>query len=290
MNDWVESVNRELSTRIVRTSELVKNLLEQKPQLAELSELEQLIDRVQTFMKAVLRMGNEAPYAYTSLALSEGVADQHPFSTQPCRICVRLEKTLKDFMAHRQYELSINESDQRNHALRSGFCPLHTWQYEAVASPQGVCAAYSELMSLYAKRIRLLAQEATSVQAMEKGVRAMLPNVTSCAACQLVASTEKSAAHEIARQLARDNSSGGNVCAFHLRSVLMAGPELKAAAKLLFGEASVFERLAENMRNHVLKHEAVRHHLSTNAEYDAAWSGLARLVGSRNTLAPWRIE
>ena len=104
--------------------------------------------------------------------------------------------------------------------------------------------------------------------------------------CQLVASVEKSTAHEIVRQLTRDNSSGGNICAFHLRSVLMAGPELKASAKLLFGEASVFELLAENMRNHVLKHEAVRHRLSTNAEYDAVWNGLARLVGSRNTVTP----
>jgi small GTP-binding protein len=290
INDWIESVDRELGTRIRRMSEQVSSLLEQNPRLAELSELEELIDRLQAFMKTVLRMGNESLHSYTTLTLSEAAGVQHPVSIQPCRICVRLERTLRDFMAQRQYELSVRESDQRNHALRSGFCPLHTWQYEAIASPQGVCAAYAELLGLYAKRIRLLAQEATSVQAMENGVRAMLPSGTSCAACQLVASTEKAAAHEIARQLANDNSSAGIVCAFHLRAVLMAGPELKTAATLLLREARVFERLAEDMQNHVLKHEAVRHHLSTNAEQAAAKSGLARLVGRRNTVAPWRIE
>jgi hypothetical protein len=70
----------------------------------------------------------------------------------------------------------------------------------------------------------------------------------------------------------------------------MAGPALKTAAKLLLGEARVFERLAENMQNHILKHEAIRRNLSTNAERDASTRGLARLVGRRNTVTPWRIE
>jgi len=290
MSDWIESVNYELDTQIGRTSGQVKKLLGQVPPLAELSELEELTDRVQTFMKTVLRMGNESASSYTASSLSEAAGVQNPLSMQPCQICLRLEMALRDFMAHRQYELSISESDQRNHALRSGFCPLHTWQYEAIASPQGVCAAYSELLGLYAKRIRLLARDATSVQTMEKGVRAMLPTSTTCAACQVVTSTEKAVAREIARQLSDENSSDGIVCAFHLRSVLMAGPALKTAAKLLLGEARVFERLAENMQNHILKHEAIRRNLSTNAERDASTRGLARLVGRRNTVTPWRIE
>jgi small GTP-binding protein len=289
MNDWIDSVNRDLSLHIERTSTRVSDLLRQKPQLADLSELEELIDRVQAFIKTVLRMGNESPQSYSGSTLSDAGVQQ-AVSLQPCRICLRVERALRDFMAHRQYELTISESDQRNHALRSGFCPLHTWQYEAIASPQGVCAAYAELLGLYAKRIRLLAQDATSVQAMENGVRAMLPTAASCAACQLVTSTEKAAAHEIARQLGNDDTADGVVCAFHLRSVLTAAPALKAAASLLLGEARVFERLSENMQNHVLKYEAIRHNLSTNAEQDAAVSGLARLVGRRDTALPRRIE
>jgi hypothetical protein len=70
----------------------------------------------------------------------------------------------------------------------------------------------------------------------------------------------------------------------------MAGPALKAAATLLLQETRVFEQLAENMQNHILKHEAVRHNLSTSAERNAAVSGLAHLVGRRDTAATWRIE
>jgi small GTP-binding protein len=290
MDDWIESVNRKLSTRIERASGHVSNLLEQKPKLAELSELEQLIDRIQAFMNTVLRMGSDASSPRETVTLSGTAVVQHPVSLPPCRICVRLEKTMRDFMAHRQYELSVSESEQRNHALRSGFCPLHTWQYEAIASPQGVCAAYAELLSVYAKRIRLLVQEESSVQALESGLRAMLPNVTSCAACELVTATEKAAAREIARQLTNNDFPSGIACAFHLRAILMAGPERDAAAKLLLGEARVFVQLAENMQNHVLKHEAVRRNLSTSAEEEAATNGLARLVGRRDTVTPWRID
>ena len=290
MLDWLDGVSRELQTRIERTGSQVKKLLSQKPQLEDVSELEELIDGLQTFMKTVLRMGNESTDSYSSWTSSGDQGARQPVSIRPCLICVRLERALRDFMAQCQYELSVSANEQRNHALRSGFCPLHTWQYEAIASPQGVCAGYSELLGLYAKKIRLLTQDASSVQGMENGVRAMLPSATSCAACQLVTSTEKGTAREIARQLGDSNVSDGVVCAFHLRSVLMAGPALKAAAGLLLGEARVFERLAENMQNHILKHEAVRHHLATGAERDAAETGLAHLVGRRNTVTPWRIE
>lgn len=194
-------------------------------------------------------------------------------------------------MARRQYELATSQSDQRNHALRSGFCPVHTWRYEAVASPQGVCAGYAELLHLYGKRLRLLAESRPSVPEMESAVRAMLPTQASCPACQLVSSTETAMARGLAGRLRDDDqSSTAIVCAFHLRSVLMAGPDRSAARRLLLEEARAFERLGEDMQNHVLKHDAVRHQLSTNAEQEAASAGLARLVGRRNTAVPWEIE
>ena len=40
------------------------------------------------------------------------------------------------FLSPFQYELSINPKTQRDHAEHGGFCSLHTWQYESIASPQ----------------------------------------------------------------------------------------------------------------------------------------------------------
>jgi hypothetical protein len=224
------------------------------------------------------------------LSLAATASRQDSSRIQSCRICIRVENALKEFMARRQYELSVNENEQRDHALRSGFCPLHTWQYEAIASPQGVCSAYPDLLSLYASKLRVLAQEARSVQAMENGVRTLLPSAASCPACELVASIEKEFADRIVRQIDAKECQDGLVCAFHLRSVLLACPSTKAAASLLLKEARTFERLSEDMQNHVLKHDAVRHHLSTRAEREAAEEGLARLVGRRDTVSPWTIE
>jgi GTP-binding protein EngB required for normal cell division len=290
VNDWIDAASRDLALRLERIAEHTHELLTQNSKLDEVADIDGVTRRLEQFMKSVLQMGNENPDALSPMTLSQIDGNADVISLKPCKICLAVEKTIRDYMAHRQYELAVSESDQRNHALRSGFCPVHTWQYEAVASPQGVCAAYSELLHLYAKRLRLLAENERTLQEMESGVRAMLPTQASCPACQLVSSTEKTTAREIARGLRDDQSSVGIVCALHLRCVLMAGPERNAARRLLLEEARAFQRLGENMQNHILKHEAVRHHLSTNAEQDAATAGLARLVGRRNTAAPWKIE
>jgi GTP-binding protein EngB required for normal cell division len=290
MNDWIDGADRALSSQLERVVHHTHELLTQNSKLDEIADIDDVTKRLEQFMKSVLQMGNENPDALSPMTLGQIDGNADVVSLKPCKICLAVEKTMRDYMAHRQYELAVSESDQRNHALRSGFCPVHTWQYEAIASPQGVCAAYSELLHLYAKRLRLLAESEPSVQEMESGVRAILPTQASCPACQLVSSTEKAMAREIARGLRDDQSSVGIVCAFHLRCVLMAGPDRNAARRLLLEEARAFQRLGENMQNHILKHEAVRHHLSTNAEQDAATAGLARLVGRRNTAAPWKIE
>lgn len=78
----------------------------------------------------------------------------------------------------------------------------------------------------------MLAEEAVTAQAIEDGLRCMLPKGSLCPACQLIASIERTAAHELARRLGAEISSNPAVCVFHLYSVLRAGPELKAAAVL----------------------------------------------------------
>ena len=290
MNDWIDAAGRDLGSRLDRVTGHTRELLTQNSKLDELADIDEVTKRLEEFMKSVLQMGKDTPDTQSPMTLGQFDRNPEMTSLKPCKMCLAVEKTLRDYMAHRQYELAVSESDQRNHALRSGFCPVHTWQYEAVASPQGVCAAYSELLHLYAKRLRLLAENETSVQEMESGIRAILPTQASCPACQLVSSTEKAMAREIAKGLRDDQSSSAIVCAFHLRWVFIAGPDREAARRLLMEEARAFQRLGENMQNHILKHEAVRHHLSTNAEQEAATAGLARLVGRRNTAAPWRIE
>ena len=290
MNDWIDGAGRNLSSRLSRVTAHTRELLTQNSKSTELSDIKETTNRLEEFMKSVLQMGNESSDRHSPITLVQLDHNPEMPPLKPCKICLAVEEILRDYMARRQYELAVRESDQRNHALRSGFCPVHTWQYEAIASPQGVCSAYWGLLHLYAKRLRLLAENEPSVQAMEGGVRAMLPTQESCPACQVVYSTEKAVAREIAKGLRDEQFSSAIVCAFHLRTVLIAAPDRNTARRLLMEEARAFQRLGENMQNHILKHDAVRHHLATNAEQEAATAGLARLVGRRNTAAPWKIK
>ncbi len=47
-----------------------------------------------------------------------------------CQICGAVLEAIFQFLSKYQYELTINPEVQREHAIRGGFCPLHTWQYE----------------------------------------------------------------------------------------------------------------------------------------------------------------
>jgi hypothetical protein len=59
---------------------------------------------------------------------------------RPCEICEHIQKQSFHFLSQIQYELATNPKAQRDHAEHSGFCSLHTWQYESIASPQGTCS------------------------------------------------------------------------------------------------------------------------------------------------------
>ena len=288
-DDWVADLARQFTDQIGTTGSQVMRLLREEHISADLPEVQHLLDRIQDFASDVLRMKAEDA-GPSPMTFSGVTGTQRARSMSQCSICLRLERTLWEFMARSQYDLSVNEADQRQHATRSGFCPLHTWQYETVSSPQGVCASYPEVLTVFAKRLRLLAEDATSVQSIENGLRSILPKQSSCAACELMASDENAAADELARRITGDDGAIPALCALHLRAVLAADPGLKAAKRLVLEEAQMFGNLAEDMQNYVLKHMAVRHHLSTKAEYQAATTGLSQLVGSRRIATPWRIE
>lgn len=289
VDDWVRRLDWQLSNRIENMRAHISGLLHRQPETTDLPEIENALERIQGLVKAVLTMAPEDSESSSPVVLVDAPR-QRPASFGPCPICVRIERALFDFMAQRQYDLSLNENEQRRHALRSGFCPLHTWQFEAIASPQGVCSAYPELMILLAKHLRSLAENSSPVESTANGVQALLPNKTRCTACRLVKAIERAAAHELAIQLGKDDTMKAGVCIVHLYSVLSAGVDRTTTMRLLLEEAIAFQSLAEDMQNYVLKHDAVRHYLSTNAEREAALSGLARLVGRRNVVAPWRTE
>jgi len=289
-SDWIDQVDRELTDHIESVRQHITKLLMEPPQPADLSEVEGILERLQAFVRSV-RGSASGELSHSEPMVLAAPTSKRAGSTSQCPVCLKIERALFDFLAHRQYELSVNEGEQRRHALRLGFCPLHTWQFEAVASPQGICAGYPALLIHLAKDLRSLAENGGScVSSVKNGVRSLLADNESCPACKVAAATEAAAAQEIASQAERDDKSTAGLCMHHLHSTLHMISDLPAARRLLWEQSSALEAIAEDMQNYVLKQDATRHHLWTNAERQAAVTGLMRLVGRRNTVAPWRTE
>jgi hypothetical protein len=62
------------------------------------------------------------------------------------------------------------------------------------------------------------------------------------------------------------------------------------AKQLLERESLLLQRIAEDMQRYSLKHEALRRHLASDEERDAALKALLLLVGHRSVSSPWRVE
>lgn len=203
-----------------------------------------------------------------------------------CVICQRVVAALFEHMSAKQYSLSVNAGDKGQHAMLSGFCPIHSWYYEAIASPQGICLAYPPVLEMTAARLRTLANSAASADSLADGVAELLPTSVKCSACRVVSATERASAKEIVAGLvAAETEAQGDLpplCMVHLHAVLNAKPNGEQSRRLVWAQASVFERIAEDMRTYALKHDAVRRELVTNKERWAHRTALLRLVGHRN--------
>jgi hypothetical protein len=287
--DWIANIDRQFQGRLHETGAHIRKLLQAKSDSAVWAEIGTILDRLRTFRDAVERMGG-AVDASDALDSPHTTHNSRRSIVAPCRICSRLERVVWDFMAHAQYELSVRENCQHLHASRSGFCPLHTWQYEAVSSPQGVCAAYPEVLVRFAEQLRTLADHGKSLQAIAEGLRLILPRHSSCKVCGLISSEEQVAADQIAREISVNPAQCPPLCAYHLHAVLAANPKTEAATRLLRKEATALASLAEEMQSFVLKRAAARHHLTTKTENEAAMAGLARLAGGQRLAGPWRID
>jgi hypothetical protein len=293
VDDWVERLDRKLTEAIDATAERQRHTLEKQVKPMEMANLDDLRRRLDTVVSALNRIesGEGGPLSSTTVEV-----EPVPRSDvrAHCSICVETEKALFDFMRRRQYELSTSDAQQIGHAEQGGFCGLHTWQYEAISSPQGVCSAYPPVLSLLALRLRSLAQWASSPAALIDGVQQLLPQAGTCRACQLIAAVERATAKGIAAALSTNDASGSKqlppLCLRHLYSVLLAKPTVEIARLMIEEQSRVLDRLGEDMQRYSLKHDALRRELATELEHQAHQIGLSRLVGLRSIVAPWKVD
>jgi GTP-binding protein EngB required for normal cell division len=215
---------------------------------------------------------------------SEGANDKDSarhVSIGACVVCGHVVDKTYRFFSKYQYELSTSRSTQEKHIARHGFCPRHTWQYESIASPQGVSTAYPSLLESVSHELRSLADDfrkGNGAGGMEVKVGASCAN---CPACEVIRAAEENMVGRILSAIGKEEKQCPSVCLPHLLMLVGKTDEHELARELLRLEADRLFLAAENMQRFALKHDGLRRDLTSDEEWHAANLGLAMLVGSK---------
>jgi len=210
--------------------------------------------------------------------------------TRGCPICNRLSDRMFDFFSKWQYALSGEESAQAAFARNGGFCPLHTWQLVAMASPQGLSVGLPVLMDR-------LSRELSALATRPETDRANAPTNLSnrCAACGFLVSEEQTAVSQLAEILHTEPGfalyrQSQGACLRHLGLLLpkMSGDALRA--EVLATAARRFGEWAEDMQNYAMKRDAIRRALLNKDEEDAYYRAIIHLAGARALCVPWQDD
>jgi hypothetical protein len=279
---WIDQVSRVELERINASAARMEELIDGQvspDQSRAMESLRMRLDTIRVNLGAGEPTGAALP---VSVSTDQAKRIQSTESLKPCPICTRVVESLLDFMRRYQYELAVTDAAQAEHADKGGFCPLHTWQYERMASPQGICAGYPRLLSRLAEGLRSAASS-EGADCSSEDVRRLLAGPDSCPACRVVEAAEEAAIRAVLLQLdAPPNAeSAGSppLCLPHLYRVLSAMPAGDDRQILLHRQAQILDRVAEDMQQHALKHYAIRRGLMTEEESNAHIHGLSLLAG-----------
>jgi GTP-binding protein EngB required for normal cell division len=209
------------------------------------------------------------------------------FRTRGCPVCDRLHKVMFDFFAHWQYELSANETSQDQYASEGGFCPLHTWQLAATASPQGMSHGLPRLVGRISDEIARAAGNGDPFGT----VSSLVQNRQDCRACQELQAAEASCLERFTELIQKPsgldayNRSQG-VCLRHLAMLMERDLPQDLKGHLARHKSRVLSATVEDMHSYVLKRDALRRGLHNQDEEDAYIRALVSLAGAKSLVVP----
>ena len=205
-----------------------------------------------------------------------------------CPVCSAQGEILFSFFANWQYLLATSESAQHEFAASRGLCPVHTWQFQQIASPQGISDGYRPLLESVIADLRQLAEGAANRPAERVG--ALLSRTETCPACRVV---RESATREIGQLLVRLTTTEGEelysasegLCLPHLRLALALSSYPELDRFLLHQQLQHLEEISEDMHGYALKREALRRGLLNTQEENAWRRALVQMVGEQTLVA-----
>ena len=206
-----------------------------------------------------------------------------PRRIAPCVICSQVAQAVHAFMRNFQYDLACRVETQIEHAAASGFCALHSWQYFRLASPQGMSAGYPKTISLVAKSLREIATRLRVQGNRAEAFDEILPSEQKCDACQRAEAVENSAIQIFVREAAASQRDWADslpcLCLMHLAIVVGMIRDSDLVVELTEYQASVLERLSENLQRFALQHGGSHWERVTDEEQRSPELSLNLLVG-----------
>jgi GTP-binding protein EngB required for normal cell division len=205
-----------------------------------------------------------------------------------CPVCDHLQEAAFDFFARWQYALYSDATAQAQFAGEFGFCPLHTWQQQAISSLVGLSVGYAKLI----ERIAHILREARNSDAAIALLERVPPDPSHCRVCQLLKTSETAYLKHLAAFL--DDEQGRSVyalsqglCLRHLKRLISLAETDQRRWFLLQEAARHFDELAEDMQSYAMKTEALRRGLRNRDEEDAYLRALDHLAGSKHLAMAW---
>jgi GTP-binding protein EngB required for normal cell division len=206
-----------------------------------------------------------------------------------CHICAAQSQTLFNMLARWQFLLATDDASRRAFADARGFCHMHTWQFQELASSLGISEGYAPLIAAAAAELREASELPPEVGVAR--IAALVPAGETCPACRVLRESEGDRVRRCLDELAsaddgRSRAQSPGLCLPHLKAVLARSPSPETTALLLREEGRRLEELSEDLRSYALKRDALRRAL-LNADEESAWRrALILLSGERTGRGP----
>jgi hypothetical protein len=277
--EWAEELDEQAAQQMRQAADWFRQCLRTVPADADLAALDSLITRLAAFQAGLgTAVQDDVSAGIVTAAASPNAA------AEDCTVCRQMEQTLTGHLYSGQFRLATREDEQERHTLGGGFCPLHTWQYAAVASPLGISAGYAGLAASVADALDSLSGQGFAGADLARDVAALTAGPGTCPVCAALAARERTAIAELISQVPPAPTA---LCMRHLALALSAGADAQTGQALLRRLAARLRRDSEDMRAFALKREAYRSGLVTTEESRAHADALRRLAGLPALTQPW---
>ena len=210
-----------------------------------------------------------------------------------CPVCTAQADAQFALFAEWQFLLSRDGRFREAFVLQGGFCPLHTWQFEQISSPQTLSHGFAPLLESLA--VKLERATTLDLAGARELVETLVHREGDCPVCAFLRQEEEKAIQRFFADLAAKHQGAAletdfGICLPHLVAATAHIGDDSNRRLLLRHQIRKLEETADNMRSYAVKRESLRRELINDSEENAWNKALRRIVGERNLHMSAEVE